>query len=152
MAGNPVICNNCGRMFDPTAERSVYDQPSHSYICSQCLAQGAPASQGKKPRGKVGSVLRIVFGLLFIMAAFSEDSDGADVTVACIVIGLALLLWQFWPQLKGLFVKKRETAAARRQAEARQVREAQKKKVCPHCGAPTTGLTCEYCGMAVEGK
>lgn len=156
MPGHRVICNNCGREFDPTCERSVYDQPSQSYICSRCLVR-PEAQTRKKPRSKAGNALRIIFGILFILTAFNSIGDGDGTWLTCLVIGAALLLWQFWPRLKDLLLRRQTRAAmekqreelAAREAEAR-ARELARKKECPHCGATSSGKVCEYCGMPLE--
>ena len=158
MAGVRVICNNCGREFDPTAERSVYDQASQSYICSRCLAR--PGTQTKtKPRTTRGNALRIVFGVLFILSAITSaaDGDGSGTWLTCLVIGLGLLIWQFWPQLKALFMRKQLKEALLKQQQEYDAREAERlarekarRKICPHCGATTAGFTCEYCGMPLD--
>ena len=157
MAGFTVTCAGCGRVFSPKSERSFYDRADRCYACSQCVDRAGIKAAVFKPRSKVGTGLRIVFGILFILAAFSGENNEADVTITCLVIGLALLLWQFWPQLWGLVRQKQNHTAIlklredfRVQEEERQAREAARPKLCPHCGATTTGFTCEYCGMSLE--
>ncbi len=158
MADNLVTCKVCGRQFDPTKERNLYDQSDHSYTCTFCLS-GTPASglPARKPRGKTGTVLRIVFGLLFIMTGFNSMKDGDDIWISMLVVGAILLIWQFWPNIIGLIRGKKNREAARKQAEAvrqrqeeARLRELNRKRECPHCGATTSGPVCEYCGMSLE--
>lgn len=172
MAVNLVTCSRCGRVFDSVAEHCLLDQKTHTYTCNNCLGHAAaprsksaftpsvsPAAPVSKPRSKTGTTLRIVFGVMFIISAFSSISDGDGVWFTCLCIGLALLIWQFWPQIKALFLRKKTRAALLKQQEEYQAREterlareAAKKKLCPHCGATSTGFTCEYCGMPLEEK
>ena len=158
MTDTRVRCSVCGREFDPTKERNLYDQGRHSYTCTFCLsgsaASGLPV---RKPRSRTGTILRIVFGSLFVLAAFSAIDDGDSTWVTCLLIGAALFLWQFWPGIAGLFQKRRVQEANRRQAEVvrqreeeARARELSRKWECPHCGASTSGRACEYCGMPRE--
>ncbi len=158
MADNLVTCKVCGRRFDPTKERNLYDQGDHSYTCTFCLS-GSPASglPARKPRGKTGTILRIVFGVMFILAAFGATDEGDSTWITCLVIGAALLIWQFWPSITDLIRGKKNREAARKQAEAvlqrqeeARLRELNRKRECPHCGATTSGPVCEYCGMSLE--
>ena len=154
MAVSLVPCSKCGRVFDPVAEHCLLDRNTQTYTCSNCLGQGAvpvsrsvftqPAAPAKKPRSKVGTYLRIGFGALMILCGI-DTADGI-----MIVIGLLLLLWQFWPQVTKLFRKKQAEVQVQRQAEAYQAREANRQKICSHCGAAVTGTVCEYCGMPLD--
>ena len=181
MAVNLVTCSKCGRVFDSVAEHCLLDRNTGDYTCSNCLSHNAaarsrstyspsaaasrqnvfipPTARTGKPRSKVGNVLRIVFGILFVLTAFSSIKDGDDVWLTCLVIGLGLLIWQFWPQLKALFLRKKTREAMLKQQEEfqareaeRRAREAARKKICSHCGATTSGFVCEYCGMPLEEK
>ena len=165
MAGFTVTCGCCGRVFQPKAERCIYDRTGRCYACSQCLDRANIKTAVFKPRGKTGTILRIVFGALFILASFSSIGDGDGTWFTCLIIGLGLLLWQFWPQVSGLLRQKRNHAEVLRLREEFQAREAEKKareaekrareaerpKLCSHCGATSKGFTCEYCGMPLEG-
>ncbi len=155
MAVNYVTCAGCGRSFDPAGERNLYDRATRSYTCSICLARSAVPAAPVKRRGKVGTVLRIAFGVLFLITAFSSLSDGDSVWLTCLIIGAALLLWQFWPPIILLIRGKKARAAAQKQAEElrqraeeERARELNRQWVCPHCGATTSGMVCEYCGMS----
>ena len=154
MAGFTVTCGSCDRVFSPKAEQNLYDRTSRCYICSQCLSRTNIKSPTFKPRGKTGTGLRIGFGILFVLSAFSSIGDGDGTWLTCLVIGLALLAWQFWPQLWGLVRQKQNHAEVLQLLEDRNTREAQRmaqelsrKWVCSHCGATTAGRVCEYCGM-----
>ena len=100
----------------------------------------------KKPRSKTGTYLRIGFGALMIVCGI-DTKDGI-----MIVIGLLLLVWQFWPQIAQLFRKKQEQVVEQRQAVAYEAREANRQKICSHCGATVTGTVCEYCGMPLDSQ
>ena len=181
MAVNLVTCSRCGRVFDSVAEHCLLDRNTGTYTCSNCLnhntaarsrstyspsaaasrqnAFTAPAARTVKPRSKAGNVLRTVFGVLFVLTAISSIKDGDDVWLTCLVIGLGLLIWQFWPQLKALILRKKTREAMLKQQEEFQAREAERraqeaarKKICSHCGATTSGFVCEYCGMPLEEK
>ena len=151
MTVNWVVCRSCGRGFDPTQEQSFFDQAAGNYVCSQCLARG-DMGQPKKKRNKVASGIRIALAVLFIWAAFDLLREGSDSWSFGLVLGLLLLLWQFWPQLKALTRRKQNQIAVQKQTARKLEREAEKQKVCPHCGAAVTGLVCEYCGMPFDGK
>ena len=163
MAASLVTCSQCGRVFDAIAEHCLYDRNTNTYTCCNCLGQSpGPASRSvftppvqqtrKKPRSKVGAYLRIIFGILFILAAFDSIHDGDNTWLTCLVLGIGLLVWQFWPQLAQLFRKKQAEVEVQRQAAAYEAREATRQKICPHCGANVTGTVCEYCGMPLDGK
>ena len=160
MAVSLVKCSRCGRVFDPVAEHCLLDQKTHVYTCANCLAPGsapasrsvfsAPAASAKKPRSKTGSYLRVIFGILFLMAAFNSVNDGDNVWFTCFIIGAGLLVWQFWPKLMQLFRKRREEVRVQRETEAHAAREAARQKICPHCGAAGAGTVCAYCGMPFD--
>ena len=163
MAVNLVSCSRCGRVFDSVAEHCLHDRNTNTYICSNCLGHTAasgsrsvftpassPSAPAKKPRSKTGTYLRVIFGILFICTGFSCIDDGDDTWITCFVLGIVLLVWQFWPQIVHLFRKKQTEIQAQRQAEALEAREAARYKICSHCGATVAGTVCEYCGMPLD--
>ncbi len=161
MAVSLVKCAECGRVFDPVAEHCLHDRNTNTYTCAKCLGQAVPprsrsvftpppAQENGKPRSKTGSRLRIVFGVLFLLAAFNSIGDGNGSFFTCFVIGAGLLIWQFWPRIRQLLRKKQTEVRVQRQAEALAAREANRQKICSHCGAVGSGTACEYCGMPFD--
>ena len=163
MAVSLVKCSQCGRVFDPVAEHCLHNRNTNAYTCADCLGQAppprsrsvfpapaSPAASPKKPRSRTGSTLRIIFGILFILAAFNSINDGDNVWFTCFVIGAGLLIWQFWPQIRQLLRKKQTEVQVQREAEAHAAREAHRQKICSHCGAVGAGTVCEYCGMPFD--
>lgn len=159
MAVSLVACSKCGRVFDSVAEHCLHDPKTNTYTCANCLgpsaapgarsyfsAPAAPVTRApvRRPRSKLGSILRIGFGIL-VLACGIDTSDGI-----MIVIALLLFLWQFWPQIGRLFKKRQEEVLVQREREAVELREAGRMKICSHCGANVTGTVCEYCGMPLD--
>ena len=162
-----VICAGCGRNVNASETPVYYDAASGCSYCENCKdkvgktparsgAQFQPQPQAQyrqpKKRRTVGSVLRIGFAILFIACGLQDLTDFS--TNAFFFIGAAaLLLWQFWPNIRqAKDAKVRRELAAKQQEEARLAREAaaSRKRVCPHCGASSAGTVCEYCGMAMD--
>ena len=163
MAVNLVSCSRCGRVFDSVAEHCLHDRNTNTYVCADCLGQPAgsgsrsvftpppvPQAPARKPRSKAGSYLRIIFGILFICTGYSCIDDGDDTWITCFVLGIGLLVWQFWPQIRYLLRKKHKEVQVQREAEAHAAQEAARQKICSHCGAVGVGTVCEYCGMPFD--
>ena len=166
-----VICAGCGRNVNASETPVYFDAASGLSYCENCRdkvgtaqprssAQFQPQPQPQpqyrsappKKRRTVGSVLRIGFAILFIACALQDLRDFS--TNAFFLIGAAvLLLWQFWPNIRQAKAAKAQRALAEQQREdARQAKaaEAARKRVCPHCGASSPGVVCEYCGMSLD--
>ncbi|MBR4691249.1 MAG: hypothetical protein IKP17_00655 [Oscillospiraceae bacterium] len=140
-----IVCAGCGRQVDPAQTPVYYDFNSGKNYCESCHSGGAAPVKRRRPWA---SALRIIFGALFVIIGFDFIKDGDGSTAAfSLVVGLVLLLWQFWPQLKRLVARSRRDAAVRRNDAAAAAREAERVKICPHCGGSGTGKTCPYCGM-----
>ena len=114
----------------------------------------------KKPRRPSigGTVAKLAVGVIFMAISGSDpgQSDPTVFVIMCLAIGLALIAWGLLPWLHFRKEEKRLTAEKeeRRREEAR-IRAEEKAerenapKVCPNCGAPGRGLTCEYCGSVL---
>jgi len=138
-----VVCAGCGRQMNAAQTPVFYDFESGKSLCQACH-QGSGRKTIK--RRKWASVLRIAFGVLFFMVFFDEIGSDPSTAFTSLIFGAALLIWQFWPWIKKAFAKSRQQAEVKRAVAA----EAEKVKVCPHCGAPGTGSTCTYCGMPLK--
>lgn len=140
-----VICVKCGRRFTPGIIYH-YDSKSRRYTCNSCYN----GKSGRQPARLFGQkawafVLKVFFGLMFILVAFSPDKareDWLSTSIFAAVIGLAIFAWAAIPALKQRQIRKEAVEYAeslRHQIENQVV-------VCPHCGARTKGNICEYCG------
>lgn len=165
-----VICAGCGRNVNASETPVYYDAASGCSYCENCKDKvgTAPARSGAKfqpqpqvqpqyrqpkKRRIVGSVLRIGFAILFIACGIDSIGEDSSLVLIFLLGAAALLLWQFWPNVRqAKDAKYRRELAAKQQEEARLAREAAaaRKRVCPHCGASSAGTVCEYCGMAMD--
>lgn len=141
-----LVCAGCGRRADPASTPVYYDFQTGQNYCERCRP-GSPAAPAKK-QPLWASILRILFGLSFLAVCVDFFREGEMSTgLLSAAMGLALLLWQFWPQLKALLSGARRRKRLHQNSEAARVREAERVKVCSHCGGSGTGNTCPYCGM-----
>lgn len=101
MSKHIVSCVACGRQFDAN-EGGKYDAAVRRYTCPDCAGRQYDAAvSALAKRLKRRFILKIVFGILFIISgltAGSEYSTGA--VILCIVIGVALLAWALIPYMK----------------------------------------------------
>ena len=162
-----VICAGCGKNVNASVTPVYYDAASGCSYCENCRDKvgTAPPRSGAqfrpqppyrpappKKRRTVPSVLRVGFAILFIACAFQDVSDfstGAFFLIAA----AALLLWQFWPSIRQAKTAKYQRELAEKQLEAAKAARAEaaaRKRVCPHCGASSAGMVCEYCGMSLD--
>ena len=144
-----VTCQLCGRQFDAN-KGGYYDAASRRYTCKSCgkahnkAVRSREADQREAATGmrqtQGAMIAKIAVGVICIVSAFGTGTSGA--TLVGIVVGLALIAWGLLPWWK---VKKAEkAAAAAAAAEARA--KIEEKKICPACGALSSGEICEYCG------
>jgi len=138
-----VVCAGCGRQVNAAQTPVYYDFESGKNLCQDCY-QGSGRRTGKRRRW--ASALRIIFGVVFVMVFFDQIGTDATTAFTGLAFGAALLIWQFWPWIKKARNRSRRQAEVKKAAEA----EAEKVKVCPHCGAPGSGSTCTYCGMPLK--
>lgn len=117
--------------------------------------QTAPAP--KRPRIG-GTVAKIAFGVIFVIISFGDagSSDPGTFLAVGLTIGLALIAWGLLPWLRVWKEEKRQRLEAERRREEtvriRAERKAEKEnvpRICPNCGAPGRGLSCEYCGSVL---
>ena len=145
-----IVCAGCGRQVDPGKIPVYHDFKTGLNFCETC--RRIDSAQKGKPRKKWASALRIIFGALFLIVGvdFIKDGDLSS-ALTSIILGGALLVWQFWPQLKWLVTRNRASAAFKRRSEAARTREEERVKVCSSCGGAGTGSTGPYCGMPFSG-
>lgn len=149
MSKHMVICQKCGRQFD-ASRGGYYDAASRRYTCKSCgkahnkAVRSLEADEREAATGmrqtQGAMIAKIVVGVIFIISAFATETAGA--ALIGIVVGLGVIAWGLLPWWK---VKKAEkAAAAAAAAEARA--KIEEKKLCPACGALSSGEICEYCG------
>ena len=105
-----------------------------------------------------GTVAMIALGVIFMAISGSDpgESDPRLFVILCLTVGLALIAWGLLPWLRFRKEENRQLLEEERQREeAARLRAEQKAekenrvRVCPNCGAPGRGLTCEYCGSVL---
>lgn len=164
MAKHLVRCVQCGRQFDANFG-GYYNSSSRRYTCKKCYkklksASAKIRSQEKSAartaaadareartgmRQSMGAMIaKIAIGALFVVSAFRTDS--ASSVLVGIIIGLALIAWGVLPWLK---VRQAKSAADREIIDQEAAASAE-LKMCQHCGAVSSGDTCEYCGMPLK--
>lgn len=101
MAKHLVSCVACGKQFDANLG-GRYDPQSRRYTCPECAGaqkDAAVAALAKKLKRQM--ILKIVFGILFIISGLTAIGAYDGITVAlCIIIGAALLAWALIPYFK----------------------------------------------------
>jgi glycerol uptake facilitator-like aquaporin len=112
----------CGRKFDFEKKGGYYD--GSRYICKSCgkMVKKQLVNESLTSGAVNGSWFAALFGIL---------------------IGAALLFFQYYPQVKAKKQQKEKMESENR-AIAEQV------KFCKTCGARTKGLFCEYCGSKLD--
>lgn len=111
-------------------------------------AQAGRMSPVKRPG--IGAVItKVTFAAMFFIMAF--DMDDTSSVLISILLGAVFLFWAGYP-----FWKYQHTVNADSESADQPIRTADApsrksaKRLCPFCGAPMTGDTCEYCGMYSE--
>lgn len=138
-----ALCGKCGYIFDSSLEGFVHKDTAET-ICSACYKKETLA-------GKAGSIAINVLVLPFSFVMFSGgvlnfiDGD-LEPAIFGTALGGVLILWRIIAAiLRSSKLKKWQNLAKIRAAEIRYWQ-------CPHCGANTSGDTCEYCDSPYEGK
>lgn len=150
MQKHMVTCPECGRRFDANWG-AAYLKESRRYMCPRCVKKHNAAVRERKTgmrQSKGWMWVKIVFGVLFVLAGFTKPEGGWTVGyfLTALVVGGALIAWGLVPSLRAKKEKKAADAeVARRVAETAE-RIANTVSVCPACGARTKGSVCEYCG------
>ena len=154
-----VSCHACGQMFD-TFRGGYYNAATAQYTCRKC-GRGNSSARGMRigmRQTVVGMVLKILFGALFFSICMSP-AEGTEWDISyflvCVVLGAALIAWAVIPWLKARreqqsLIEQDDKVAAEREALRRKTTRAARPKVCPGCGATSTGTVCEYCGTALS--
>lgn len=112
-------------------------------------AQTGRESPVKRPG--IGAVIaKVTFAAVFFIMAF--DMDDLSSVLISILLGAVFLFWAWYPFWKYNRAVHAEPESAGhttiRTADAPSRKSA--KRLCPFCGAPMSGDTCEYCGMYSE--
>ena len=112
-------------------------------------------STNKKPRIG-GMIAKVTVGAIFILVGVAPDPEfDAGGRGMGIILGLALIAWALLPYFS---YKKHYKAVMdeidREEKEIASIKEAlrNKPRKCPHCGATTRGMVCEYCGSTLKDE
>lgn len=112
--------------------------------------------RGKSVLIGLGTILLFLGALLFLVMGITSIPDGNDTVRLGFVLGVplaALYLWRRIRELRELDAQKAAVPAQEinpdRGAEPApaSAKEEVPVTVCPHCGAPSKGEVCSYCGM-----
>ena len=108
-------------------------------------AQAGRESPVKRP-GIGAMIAKVTFAAMFFIMAF--DMDEFSSVLLSILLGAVFLFWAWYPfgKYKHVIAAESETADHPIQAADAPVRKSA-TRLCPFCGAPMSGDTCEYCGM-----
>lgn len=111
-------------------------------------AQTGRESPVKRPG--IGAVIaKVTFAAMFFIMAF--DMDDLSSVLISILLAAVILFWAWYP-----FWKYKQAVNAKSESDDQPIRTADApsrksaKRLCPFCGAPMSGDTCEYCGMYSE--
>ena len=111
-------------------------------------AQTGRESPVKRPG--IGAVIaKVTFAAMFFIMAF--DMDDLSSVLISILLAAVILFWAwypFWKYKQAVNAKSESADQPIRTADAPSRKSA--KRLCPFCGAPMSGDTCEYCGMYSE--
>ena len=111
-------------------------------------AQNGRKSPVKRP-GIGAMIAKVTFAAMFFIMAF--DMDDLSSVLISILLGAVILLWAWYPFWKYQHTVNADSESTDQpiHAVAAPTRKSA-KRLCPFCGAPMTGDTCEYCGMYSE--
>ena len=111
-------------------------------------AQTGRESPVKRPG--IGAVIaKVTFAAMFFIMAF--DMDDLSSVLISILLGTVILFWAWYPFWKDQHIVHAESESADRPIQAADAPTPKSaKRLCPFCGAPMSGDTCEYCGMYSE--
>jgi len=111
------------------------------------IAEGRMISAGKPGIG--AAIVKVTVASLFIIMAFSMD-DTSSLLIS-LLLGAVFLFWAWFPFFRYKQNAYQETAASETPVTLAKAHvQKQRRRPCPHCGAPMVGDTCEYCGMYSE--
>ena len=142
-----VICRMCGMKFDFEKKGGYYD--GSRYICKSCgkMVKKQLVNESLTSGAVNGSWFarnwKILFGIMFLIGGLGNIGEDWEAALFGILIGAALLFFQYYPQVKAKKQQKEKMESENR-AIAEQV------KFCKTCGARTKGLFCEYCGTKLD--
>ena len=116
----------------------------------QDMADFAAGRKSSTKRPMLGfGIFKVTIALLFLIMAF--DIHDTSSLMVCLVLGAVFLVWEIYPFLRFKKSVEAEQYTARTTAEQfKETASRKKHRICPYCGAPMYGETCEYCGMDSE--
>ena len=144
-----VTCEECGRRFTPGSIIYHYDRKSRRYTCNSCYRRLYGKQTHILGQKAWAFALKVFFGLMFVLVAFSPDKakeDWLSTSILGIVIGLGLFAWAAIPVIK----EKQYRREQEEYSEALRRKIENQTTVCSHCGATTKGDVCEYCGSPLR--
>ena len=110
--------------------------------------QAGRQSSLKRP-GIGAMIAKITFAAMFFIMAF--DMDDLSSVLISLLLGAVFLFWAWYPFWKYKHAVRAESESAERPIQAADAAGPKNaKRLCPFCGAPMSGDTCEYCGMYSE--
>ena len=111
-------------------------------------AQAGRMNPIKRP-GIGALIAKATFAAMFFIMAF--DMDDLSSVLISILFGAVFLFWAWYPFWKYRRAAHAESESADDTIQATDVPLPKSRThVCPFCGAPVAGDTCEYCGMYSE--
>ena len=111
-------------------------------------AQAGRQSSLKRP-GIGAMIAKASFAAIFFIMAF--DMDDLSSALISILLGAVFLFWAWYPFWKYKQAVHAESVSAEHPGQAANAPSRKSaKRLCPFCGAPMSGDTCEYCGMYSE--
>lgn len=96
-----------------------------------------------KPPSVGAAIAKIAFGAMFVVVAFTESQQGVGYVITGLIMGAALIVW-------GVLGYKNGKKTWENYMEAQSAQAKSKVRVCPYCGARTSGSVCEYCGSPLD--
>ncbi len=108
-------------------------------------AQAGRQSSLKRP-GIGAMIAKVTFAAMFFIMAF--DMDELSSVLISILLSAVFLFWAWYPFWKYKHAVHAESESADHPIQAADAPARKSaKRLCPFCGAPMSGDTCEYCGM-----
>ena len=124
--------------------------PYRRYLQEKQDAQEGRLNNEKKP-GIGAMIAKATFAALFIIMAF--DMDDFSSLLVSLLLGAVFIIWAVYPFYKyRQHVQETDDDAVFSPHISDKPPISNRKRICPHCGAPMAGNICEYCGMYSESE
>ena len=116
----------------------------------QEMREAQKRSIGSVAKPGIGAMIaKVTFAALFVIMAF--DMDDLSSVLISLLLSAVFLFWAYFPFLRYKQAVQAESVPENAEIQKTQVPIAKiRRRLCPHCGAPMSGDTCEYCGMYSE--